>query len=93
MQISSNDLINLPVYTEGGRNLGRVISIDIDIDSNTITHYHVRTGLIKGFWHQELLIHKSQVVSINQEKMVVEDNVSKQPETGLQEATLAGQVK
>ena len=77
MQISSSDLINLPVYTQGGRHLGRVAAFDIDIDTNGITAYYVKTGLIKGLWYQQLVIHPKQIISISKEKMVVEDNVSK----------------
>lgn len=79
MKISSSDLINLPVYTQGGQYLGKVDSLDIDIDTHTITHYHIRTGLIKGLWHQQLIVHQSQVISISKEKMIVEDNTSRQP--------------
>ncbi len=79
MIILSSDLTNLPVYTQGGQYLGRIDSFEVDIDTNTITCYHVRTGLIRGLWHQQLIIHQSQVISISKEKMVVEDNVSRQP--------------
>lgn len=88
MQISSADLINLPVYTQTGQRLGRVTFFEIDIDTHTISHYHVKTGLIKGLWHQELIIHQSQVISISKEKMIVEDNVSKQPATDLENVKL-----
>ncbi len=88
MQISSDDLVNLPVYTQSGQRLGRVTSFEIDIDSYTISRYYVKTGLIQGLWHQQLIIHQSQVISISAEKMVVEDNVKKQPETKLEEIKL-----
>jgi len=83
MKIQSSDLINLPVYTQGGQHLGRVDSFAINIDSHQITHYHVKTGLIKGLWHQQLVIVASQVISISKEKMVVEDNVTKEPAVDL----------
>ena len=79
MQISSSDLINLPVYTENGRNLGRIDAFDIDVDSGLITKYYVKTGLIKGLWHQRLMIDKSEVVSVSKEKMIVKDNVYREP--------------
>ncbi len=79
MQISSSDLINLPVYTQSGKHLGRVASFDIDIDTNGITAYYVKTGLIKGLWYQQLAISPKQVVSISKEKMIVEDNIGKEP--------------
>lgn len=86
MKILSSDLINLPVYTQGGQHLGRVTAFEVDIDGHTITTYHVKTGLIKGLWHQELLINPSQVISISLEKMVVEDSVTKAPEVDLENA-------
>jgi len=79
MIIQSGDLINLPVYSQSGQNLGRIDSFEIDLDSHTIIRYHVRTGLIKGLWHEQLLIAQSQVISISKEKMVVEDNIIKEP--------------
>lgn len=83
MKIASSDLINLPVYTESGQNLGRIDSFEVDIDAHAITLYHIKTGLIKGLWHEQLTIHPSQVVSVNSEKMVVEDSTVKEPQPGL----------
>ena len=83
MKISSSDLIRLPVYTQSGKALGKVDSFDFDIDTNSVTHFHVSTGLIKGLWHQKLVIAQSQVISISKEKMIVEDNVVKVSKPGL----------
>lgn len=83
MKILSSDLINLPVYTQSGQNLGRVDSIEVDVEDQTIVNYRVKTGLIKGLWHQQLVIHSSQVISITKEKMTVEDNVGKKPAADL----------
>ncbi|MBI3291091.1 PRC-barrel domain-containing protein [Candidatus Falkowbacteria bacterium] len=83
MKISSSDLINLPVYTEGGDHLGRVLSFDVDASSGQVSHYYVRTGLIQGLWHEQLMIHQSQVVSVSKQKMIVEENIKKEKATGL----------
>jgi len=83
MKISNNDLIGLPVYTQGGQSLGKIDSFEIDIDTSSITHYHISTGLIKGLWHEKLVIAQSQVVSISKEKMVVEDSTIKEKRPGL----------
>jgi len=88
MQMSSVDLINLPVYTQSGQGLGRIVSFDLDVDSHLVVNYHVSTGLIKGLWHQRLLIHRSQVIAINKEKIVVEDNVAKETATNLKKVRL-----
>ena len=91
---SSSDIINLPVYTASGQHLGHVSSFDLEADSGTvtITHFYVRTGLIKGLWHEQLVIHKSQVVAIDRDKMVVEDGVTREPAADLNDATFAAPV-
>ena len=78
MKMLSEELINLPVYTQSGEHLGKVVSFDFDIDMQTIEQYHVKTGLIRDLWHEQLVIHHSQVISISAEKMVVEDTVSRE---------------
>lgn len=94
MRISSSDLINLPVFTEGGRNLGRVHSFDIDIESFIITRFYVKTNLtfrdlLGNLSHEQLIIAPSQVISISQEKMVVKDGVVKEPKAELGKIKLA----
>jgi hypothetical protein len=81
MPLSSNDLLNLPVFTVSGRHLGRITSFDIEGENDImmITRFYVRTGLIKGLWHEQLIIHKNQVVSVSHEKMVVEDGTPTEP--------------
>jgi len=88
MKILSSDLINLPVFTQSGQHLGRVDSFEVDIDSQAITKYHVKTGLIKGLWHQQLLIDPSQVISISKEKMIIEDNAVKEKRVSFEEVKL-----
>ena len=89
MKILSSDLINLPVFTQSGQYLGRISDFEVDIESHTVSRYYVKTGLIKGLWHQQLMIAPSQVISISKEKMVVEDNVRKMPEEELESIKIA----
>ena len=89
MKILSSDLINLPVFTQSGQYLGRISDFEVDIESHTVSRYYVKTGLIKGLWHQQLMIAPSQVISISKEKMVVEDNVRKMPEAELESIKIA----
>lgn len=91
MALSSSDIINLPVYTVSGQHLGRVSSFDVESEQGTLVlvRFYVRTGLIKGLWHEQLAVHKSQVVSIDKEKMVVEDGVNRQEATDLKDITFA----
>ena len=83
MKIVSSDLLNLPVYTQSGQNLGRINSFEVDIDNHAIIFYQIKTGLIKGLLHEQLTVHPSQVVSVSLEKMVVKDNVVKESQPNL----------
>ncbi|MBU4331905.1 PRC-barrel domain-containing protein [Patescibacteria group bacterium] len=77
MLITDKNLINLPVYTKSGRHLGRVVGFNIDIDTQSIVRYYVRSdNIIENIIHnKQLIIHRAQVVEITQEKMIVEDGV------------------
>lgn len=60
--------------SESGEMLGRVRDFDLDVDSQSILKYYVTVGnLIKKLTFAELIIHRSQVVSINGNKMIVRD--------------------
>ena len=83
MKISNNDLINLPVYTQSGEHLGKVSSFEINSDTGKIENFHIKTGLIEGLWHEQLVVSHSQVVEITGEKMVVEDGANKEKVTDL----------
>lgn len=91
MVISSNDIVNVPVFTVSGKHLGRVSSFDLESEAGAmvISRFYVRTGLIKGLWHEQLIIHYSQVVSLDREKMVVEDAVTKESATELKDVPFA----
>lgn len=83
MLINSEKLIGLKVETQNGTYLGRVQSFDIDIDTQGIRSYHIKPTVFESrlFFHSEgFIVHNKQVVSINEEKMVVLDNVVKYKE-------------
>ena len=81
MNLKRRDLIDLPVYTRSNQHLGKVVDFELDSVTHTISQYHVRsTDLISGLLTKELLINQSQVVSLNNQKMVVEDNVAQDKE-------------
>lgn len=75
MVLENQDLINLPVCTKSGQNLGRIDHFEIDETNQTIERYYVKSGLIQGLWKKQLIIHRQQVISITKEKMIVEDSV------------------
>lgn len=69
MLINWNELKKLPVYTKLGMRLGRVSGMELDVESHLVRTYFVR----KDFLSDELSISRSQIVSIDKDKVVVED--------------------
>lgn len=81
MLMPHDKIIGLNVVTESGDNLGTVASFDIDVDveDQNVIYYHVKnSGLITGLFKQELMVHRSQVVSIEANRLIVADNVSQE---------------
>ena len=67
------DLNDLPVQTQSGQALGKLESIIIDIDSQSVFQYVVKPTGIKNIFEKELLINREQITSIDKDKIVVED--------------------
>ena len=65
------NLINLNVIDETKRKLGKVIGYNIDTDSFIIQQLTVKRGIIKSLSDTELLIHRSQIVEINDNAITV----------------------
>lgn len=77
MLINYQKLINLPVITQSGINLGKISKIEIDIQSQSIINYYVKSiNLVKGLLEGELVINRNQVVNINEKNVIVDDNCS-----------------
>lgn len=71
-------LLKLPVETKSGAPLGRVAGFEFDAEGQAILRYRVRPrGLAAGMLKKPLLVAREQVLSIDAEKMVVDDNVEK----------------
>ena len=75
--ITSDLLFQIPVETTDGRQLGRVIGLEIDIDSQSILRYQVRPrGFMAGvLTMRDLLISRGQVGSITKENIIVESGM------------------
>ncbi len=72
MNYRDSDLRGLPVVTEAGDKVGRLAGLMIDAGSHSVAHYVVaKSRLLAAILPKELLVHPSQVVSIDDEKMVV----------------------
>ena len=76
--LNESQLLKLPVYTRSGTRLGKLIGFEFEADSQVIVRYRVRPkGLSARILRSPLLISREQVLSISEEKMVVDDNVEK----------------
>ena len=71
-------LLKLPVQTKSGTPLGRVAGFELELDTQTIVRWQVRPkGIAARVLKKPFLIGREQVLSIDEEKMVVDDNVEK----------------
>ncbi|MBU1131486.1 PRC-barrel domain-containing protein [Patescibacteria group bacterium] len=76
MNLSTRQLKNLPVYSKNDDCLGKIKEIEIDSNSHNITKYIIKSSQItERLAGAELIISPSQVVSIDNQKMIVEDNI------------------
>ena len=79
MNLNKKYLINLPVFTQSEQTLGKICDFELDSETQKIIKYHVKSEkLIKELLAKELIISSEQVISIDKEKMVVEDSVTKE---------------
>ncbi len=79
--LEEKKLLKLPVETKAGTKLGRVLGFDVDVESQSILRWRVRpSGLASRMLSHPLVIAREQVLSITEEKMVVDDNVEKEME-------------
>jgi len=79
MNLRRKDIIGLPVFTQSGQALGKVTDLEIDSETQKILRYHARCEkIIKEIIAKELIISAEQVISIDREKMIVDDNITKE---------------
>lgn len=64
-------LVGMPVRDQKRRKVGKVIDYTIDLDSFVIQQLTVRRPLIKSLNDAELVVHRSQIVEINREAIVI----------------------
>jgi sporulation protein YlmC with PRC-barrel domain len=69
-------ILNLPVRTESGQKLGRVVDVDVDPDTQQVMSYHIKVSrLVPDLVASPLLVRHSQVISISANELVVDDAV------------------
>ncbi|MBU1146175.1 PRC-barrel domain-containing protein [Patescibacteria group bacterium] len=77
MYINYKNLIGLPVQTKSGLLLGKIKSFEIESDSQNILKYFIKSrNLISKLLSEEveeIIISRNQVISLDEEKMIVDD--------------------
>ncbi len=73
MTINEKQLKKVIVETQSGQVLGKVTDFQLDPATGVIAQYEVKSGLLS----QILLINKEQIISFDENKMIVEDAVVK----------------
>lgn len=68
---------NNKVLTKSGDNLGEVRDFEIDTNYNIVSKIYVSGGIIKDLIRRELIISRSQIISINKKAIVVKDIIIK----------------
>ena len=77
MLINFQQLKNLPVETESGGDLGRVVDLEINTDGHNVRKYLVGAKrFLKN--NADYLISPEQIVKVTAEKIIVQDNLQKQ---------------
>lgn len=71
MRMRDGSIRKLNAYTESGMKLGRVTAIEIDVDDHAVRAYVVSKSRLLRV--DEVLIAPSQVISIDEKRMVVSD--------------------
>lgn len=90
MQLSISQIINLPVFTQSNQSLGKISGIEIDTETQKISYYHIKSNsLITNIFAKELVVAAKQVISISEEKMIVEDLIIKEKEAVFSTSQLA----
>lgn len=74
MRYRDSQLAGVPVYTRSGRHLGRLVGFVVESDTHEVIQYAVKkSGTFELLLPKEFLVNRSQVISVSEEKMVVDD--------------------
>jgi uncharacterized protein YrrD len=73
-----NIIINNKVYTLSGEKLGKVSDFEIDLSTDRLSKIYVSGGnIIKNLIRGELIINKDQIISISEDKIIVENIIAR----------------
>jgi sporulation protein YlmC with PRC-barrel domain len=77
MTLSDKIIVGLPVFTENNTKIGKVFEIELNEKEHLVEKYLIKTQKLFSLVNEILLISPQQVLSINNERMVVEDAIVK----------------
>lgn len=77
-------LIGLQVVDETKHRLGKVEDFTVESDSFVIQQLHVKRGFLKGLTDTGLLVHRSQIIEINDTSVIVKTTAKKVHEPVMQ---------
>lgn len=83
MFLSYKNILKLSVYTQSGQLLGKICNFEVDSDSQAIIRYFVKSSTLiqqvlgGEVWDKNklLIIERGQVISIDNQKMIVKDEL------------------
>ncbi len=74
MLIDLEQMIGIDVETKNGFILGKLDGLVLETESQTIHQYKVKQSGISHIFDNEILIHKNQIISIEKNKITVDDS-------------------
>jgi len=89
MEIDGKKIIGLPTFTRSGQRIGKVKSVELDLLTDKVLYILVRPTLFKRLLCRQFIIHRDQVVSLTEEKLIVDDASIKTPVVAFQKSDLA----
>lgn len=78
-------LLGKSVYTEKGKKLGKVADFVVDTDTFMIMKIHVERSLVKSFSTSQLIIDRSQIVKVTDQRIIVKSTSKKSKSFSLKE--------
>jgi len=82
--ISAHNLLTLPVYTASGTALGRVVDAELDPEDLHVERLKVQPGGLTGLLHEHFLIHRTQIIRIEEKRIIVDDTMTPKHEPSKQ---------
>jgi len=92
MTLANSTIIGLPVFTEDKIKIGKIFDVELNEKEHIVEKYIIKTHKLIVLVDQVLLISPQQVISLDENKMIVENNSVKDfaeetKKTSLKDAT------